>query len=75
MAQGKDKAWVGRVIKANYMTCKLQFFKLEEWVEVESGNTKVEITSVEIPVPVVSILYKLEEDVAKNLLLIQGIEL
>lgn len=75
MAQGKDKASVGYVTEANYMVCTIRFFKHEEWTEIESGIERIEVASVDIPVPVSSILYKVDEDVAKNLLLLQGIEI
>lgn len=75
MVQGRDDTFVGCVSEANYMMCTIRFVKDEVWVEVDTNKTRVELTSVERQIPVSSILYKMDEDVAKNLLLLKGIEL
>ena len=66
---------VAQVKHASTMFCSLRFYKNEVWSEIESGIERVEITSVEHPVPVTSIACKIPEEVAKNLLLLQGVEL
>ena len=72
---GKDPK-VGEVVGTSSMLlCNVRFYKNELWTEVESGFEKTEITSVDHPVPVTSIAFTLPEDVAKNLLLLQGVEL
>lgn len=65
----------GQVKNTSKLLCTITFYKNETWTEVESGLERVEVTSVEHPVPVTSIACKLPEDVAKNLLLLQGVEL
>ncbi len=75
MVQGVGDTFVGCVKEANYMVCTIRFVKHAVWVEVETNKTRREIESVEQQIPVASILYKMDEDVAKNLLLLKGIEL
>lgn len=66
---------VAQVASSNTLSCELRFYKNEVWTEVESGFERVEITSVTHHVPITSIACKLPEEVAKNLLLLQGVEL
>lgn len=66
---------VGRVINASNLICTVEFYKNEVWTEVESALERIEVTSVEHPVPVSSISCTIPEEVAKNLLLLQGVEL
>lgn len=72
---GKDPR-VGEVIGTSSMLiCNVRFYTNKVWTEVESGLERVEFTSVEHLVPVTSIAFTLPEEVVKNLLLLQGVEL
>ena len=71
---GSDQR-VAQVQNASTLFCNLRFWKNETWTEIESGLDRVEITHNDIPVPITSIAYAIPEDVAKNLLLLQGVEL
>lgn len=66
---------VGEIFRGNRLSVEVRFYKNETWTEVESGLERVEITSVTHHVPITSIACKLPEEVAKNLLLLQGVEL
>lgn len=66
---------VGEVVGASLMICNVRFHVNEIWTEVESGLERLSIAHNDIPIPVTSIAFTLPEDVAKNLLLLQGVEL
>lgn len=66
---------VCQIKSVGVLSCELCIYKNEVWTEVESGLERVEITSVTHHVPVTSIAFSLPEEVAKNLLLLQGVEL
>lgn len=71
---GKDPK-VGEVVGASLMVCNVRFHVNEIWTEVESGLERLSIAHNDIPIPVTSIAFTLPEEVAKNLLLLQGVEL
>ena len=66
---------VGQVKHISKLVCTVKFYKTELWTEVESGSERYEFIFVEHSVPVTSIACTLPEEVAKNLLLLQGVEL
>lgn len=70
-----DEQKVAQVANATAMSCELRFYKNEVWSEIESGLERVEITTVTHHVPITSIACAIPEEVAKNLLLLQGVEL
>ena len=67
---------VGHVKTSGRLNCCVRFYRTEEWYEVEAPeNVSVEPVSFETHVPITSIACAIPEDVAKNLLLLQGVEL
>lgn len=66
---------VGLVLTTNMLGATVRFYRKEVWTEVESFVESEEITGVEITVPITSITCKIPAEVAKNLLLLQGVEL
>lgn len=66
---------VGLILTTSMLAVNVRFYMNEVWTEVESGLERTEVTSVEHPVPITSIACKIPHDVAKNLLLLQGVEL
>lgn len=66
---------VAKIVRANRLGVGVRFFKTEVWTEIESGNEQYDITHIDHNVPVTSIACVIPEEVAKNLLLLQGVEL
>ena len=66
---------VGVVLTTSMLAVNVRFYMNEVWTEVESGLERVEVQHVDHQVPITSIACKIPQDVAKNLLLLQGVEL
>jgi hypothetical protein len=73
--RGGDTQMVGKIKHTSTLVCTILFYMNETWTEVESGLERVEVNSVEQTALVTAIACKLPEEVAKNLLLLQGVEL
>jgi hypothetical protein len=70
-----DGQRVGLVLTTNMLAATVRFYMNEVWTEIESGLEHVEVQHADLSVPITSIACKIPQDVAKNLLLLQGVEL